>query len=69
MSKTDKMKTPNDFPQAFIERVRSISANYDEVRLVFDKYIYSSLKDKHEKSEREIVPSRSNGGQRCRIGR
>ena len=46
VSKTDQMKTCDDFAQAFIERVSTISANYDEVRLVFDKYIDSSLKDK-----------------------
>ena len=46
MSKTDQMKTCDDSAQAFIERVSTISAKYDEVRLVFDKYINSSLKDK-----------------------
>ena len=45
VSKTDQMKTCDDFAQAFIERLSTISANYDEVRLVFDKYIDSSLKD------------------------
>ena len=37
MSKTNQMQTCNDFAQVFIERVSTISANYDQVRLVFDK--------------------------------
>jgi len=45
VSKTDQMKTCNDIAQAFIERVSTISANYDQVRLVFDQYVNSSLKD------------------------
>ena len=40
------MRTCNDFAQIFIERLSTISVNYDDVRLVFDKYIDSSLKDK-----------------------
>ena len=46
MCKTDQMKTSNDFAQAFIERLSTISANYDDVRLVFAKHIDSSYKDK-----------------------
>jgi len=45
VSKTDQMKTCDDFAQAFIERMSTISANYDEVTVVFDKYIDSSLKN------------------------
>lgn len=46
MSKTDRMKTCYDLAKVFIERLITISANYYDVRLVFDKYIDSSLKDK-----------------------
>jgi len=40
------MKTCCDFAQAFIERLESIAACYDEVRLGFDRYIDNSLKEK-----------------------
>jgi len=52
LSKTDQMKTCNDFAQAFIERVSTISANYDQVRLVFDQYVNSSLKDTMRQNKR-----------------
>ena len=46
ISKTEQIRTCGDFAQAFIERLEHIARSYDEVRLVFDRYITSSLKDK-----------------------
>ena len=40
------MKTCRDFAQSFIERLENIAVHYDEVRLVFDRYIDNSLKAK-----------------------
>ena len=46
ISKTEQMKTCRDFAQSFIERLENIAVHYDEVRLVFDRYIDKSLKAK-----------------------
>ena len=39
------IKTCNDFAQAFLDQLSNMADEYDEVRLVFDRYINSSLKE------------------------
>jgi hypothetical protein len=43
--KTEQMKTCQDFAQSFLDMISNMTANYDEVRLVFDRYINTSLKE------------------------
>ncbi len=45
VTKTEEMKTCQDFSGAFIQIVCNMAAQYDEVRLVFDRYIKTSLKE------------------------
>ena len=43
--KTEQMKTCQDFADAFLHKICNMISQYDEVRLVFDRYINSSLKE------------------------
>ena len=43
--KTERIKTCKDFAQAFLDQLSNMADEYDEVRLVFDSYINSSLKE------------------------
>ena len=43
--KTDRMKTCQDFAGSFLAIICKMAANYDEVRLVFDRYMKTSLKE------------------------
>lgn len=43
--KTDRMKTCQDFADSFLAIICKMAANYDEVRLVFDRYMKTSLKE------------------------
>ena len=45
MSKNDNIRTCSDFANLFCERLINISIDYNEVRLIFDRYISSSLKE------------------------
>lgn len=45
IKKTDKLKTGLDFANAFLARLKQLTKNYDEVRLLFDQYIENSLKN------------------------
>ena len=43
--KTERIKTCKDFAQFFLDQLSNMADEYDEVRLVFDRYINSSLKE------------------------
>ena len=43
--KIDRMKTCQDFADSFLAIICKMAANYDEVRLVFDRYMKTSLKE------------------------
>lgn len=43
--KTDQIKTCNDFAQGFLDQFSNMADNYDEVRLVFDRHLDTSLKE------------------------
>ena len=43
--KTEQMKTCQDFADAFLQIFCNMAAQYEEVRLVFDRYIKTSLKE------------------------
>ena len=43
--KTERIKTCKDFEQVFLDQLSTMAGDYDEVRLVFDRYINSSLKE------------------------
>ena len=43
--KTERIKTCTDVAQAFHDQLSNMADEYDEVRLVFDRYINSSLKE------------------------
>ena len=43
--KTERIKTCKDFAQSFLDQFSNMADEYDEVRLVFDRYINSSLKE------------------------
>ncbi|KAK6182328.1 hypothetical protein SNE40_010039 [Patella caerulea] len=45
VTKTDQMKTCQDFADSFLAIVCNIATNNDEVRLVFDRYMKTSLKE------------------------
>ena len=45
VTKTEQMKTYQDFVDAFLQKIYNMTSQYDEVRLVFDRYINSSLKE------------------------
>jgi len=45
VTKTDQMKTCQDFAESFLAIICNMAANYDEVRLVFDRYMKTSLKE------------------------
>ena len=42
--KTDKMKTCADFAESFLSIICNMAKDYDEVRVVFDRYLTPSLK-------------------------
>ena len=42
--KKSKIKICADFAQVFVERILNESFGYDEVRVVFDRYVKKSLK-------------------------
>ena len=41
--KTNQMKTCQDFANSFLSIICNMAANYDEVRLVFDRYMKTPL--------------------------
>ena len=43
--KTDHIKTCNYFAQVFLDQLSNMAGNYDEVRLVVDRYLDTSLKE------------------------
>ena len=43
--KTERIKTCKEFAQFFLDQLSNMADEYDEVRLVFDRYINSSLKE------------------------
>ena len=43
--KTERIKTCKDFAQSFLDHLSNMADEYDEVRLVFDRYINSFLKE------------------------
>jgi len=45
VTKTAQMKTCQDFADSFLAITCNMDANYDEVRLVFDRYMKTSLKE------------------------
>jgi len=45
VSKSDRMKTCQDFAESFLAIMCNIAEQYDEVRLVFDRYLKTSLKE------------------------
>ena len=45
VTKTEQMKACQDFADAFLQKIYNMTSHYDEVRLVFDRYINSSLKE------------------------
>ena len=45
VTKTDYMKTCQDLADSFLAIICNMSANYDEVRLMFDRYMKTSLKE------------------------
>ena len=45
ITKTDQMKTGQDFADSFLAIICNMAANYDEVRLVLDMYMKTSLKE------------------------
>ena len=45
VTKTEQMKTCQNFADAFLQIICNMAAQYDEVRLVFDRYIKTSLKE------------------------
>ena len=45
VTKTERMKTCQDFADAFLQMICNMAAQYDDVRLVFDRYIKTSLKE------------------------
>ena len=42
VSKTDNVKTCHDFTESFLKKLINLVANYDKVRLVFDRYLNTS---------------------------
>ena len=45
VTKTEQTKTCQNFADAFLQIICNMAAQYDEVRLVFDQYIKTSLKE------------------------
>ena len=45
VTKMEQMKTCQNFADAFLQIICNMAAQYDEVRLVFDRYIKTSLKE------------------------
>ena len=45
VTKTEQMKTCQNFADAFLQIICNMAAQFDEVRLVFDRYIKTSLKE------------------------
>ena len=45
VTKTKQMKTCKDFSDSFLELISNMVAGYDDVRLVLDKYMKTSLKE------------------------
>lgn len=43
--KIDKIMPCNDFAQVFLEQLSNMASNCDEVRLVFNRYLDTSLKE------------------------
>ena len=61
--KTERIKTCKYFAQAFLGQLSNMADEYDEVRLVFDRYINSSLKKqmrrKRQRGNQHITMSRT----------
>jgi len=55
VTKTDQMKTCQDFAESFLAIICNMAANYDEVRLVFDRYMKTSLKEDEDKEDQRKV--------------
>ena len=45
VTKTEQMKTCQDLAQTFLDMICNMATKYDEIRLVFDRYITQSLKE------------------------
>ena len=45
VTKVEQIKTRQDFADAFLQIICNMAAQYDEVRLVIDQYIKTSLKE------------------------
>ena len=46
IQKTESLKTCKDFAQGFIRKLAFITASYEEIWLIFDRYIEQSLKQR-----------------------
>ena len=46
IQKTDSMKTCKDFAKVFVQTLVHLTRCYDEIRLIFDRYVQGSLKQK-----------------------
>ena len=46
IQKTDSMKTCKDFAEVFVQTLVHLTRSYDEIRLIFDRYVQGSLKQK-----------------------
>ena len=51
VTKTEQIKTCQDFADAFLQIICNITAQYGEVRLVFDWYIKTSLKEQNDEDK------------------
>ena len=59
VSKTEQMKTCQDFADAFLQIICNMAAQYEEVRLVFDRYIKTAQgadEDKEDQGKVNILP-------------
>ena len=54
--KSERIKTCKDFAQVFFDQLSNMDGDYGEVRLVFDRYIDSSLK---EQMRRKLTKGKS----------
>ena len=61
---TEIIKTCKYFAQVFLDQLSNMAGDYDEVRLVFDRYINSSLKEqmrrKRTKGKSTLLPCQGN---------
>ena len=69
ISKTDNMKTCRDVAESFLEKLINLAANYNEVRLVFDRYLNTSLKDQTREREQRGSPCTTTSRTACVLPR